>query len=83
MNRIPALATIALLSSILTPVVVSATGSSQTTAAPEAQARIETAATTSAEAGADAACTRRVKVVYAGYGEGKGAPCAVTAVIRR
>ena len=83
MNRIPALVTIALLSSILTPVVVSATGNSQTTPA-AAQVRVETvAASTSGGTDAEVACARRVKVVYAGYGEGKGVPCAATAEIRR
>ncbi len=84
MTRVPTIATIAILSSILTPVVVSATGLTQKPAqAEQQQAKVETAAATSAPAAGEPTCTRRVKVVYAGYGEGQRAACTVTADARR
>jgi hypothetical protein len=84
MTRTTTIVTLAILSSILTPVVVSATGTTQKAATPEPQARIETAAaTTPAPAAETPACTRRVKVVYAGYGEAHAAACAATADTRR
>ena len=82
MTRTSTLVTPAILSSVLPPVVVKATGTADTPAAP--QARVETAAATApAPTAQDTACTRRAKVVYAGYGEANAAACAATAEIRR
>lgn len=80
MNRTAALVTIALLSSIATPMVVGATGTA--TKAPEAavivQAKADVMAAVTAPSG-DPACARKVKVVYAGYSnEGNSVPCAVS-----
>jgi hypothetical protein len=74
MNR-TALLTITLLSSLATPFVVQA----MTPAPREAQATTQPAvvkavATEPAKTVAPA-CMRKVKVVYAGYGEGAGRPC--------
>ncbi len=82
MTRASTLVTLAILSSVLAPVVVKATGVNE---APAVQgAKVETAAVTTPAGGAEApACTRRVKVVYAGYGEAHAAACAVTADVRR
>jgi hypothetical protein len=83
MTRTPTIVTLALLSSLLTPVVVKATGIAETTA-PAQQAKVEMAAvTTSAPVAAEPSCTRKVKVVYAGYGEAHAAACANTADLRR
>jgi hypothetical protein len=77
MTRTPTIVTLALLSSLLTPVVVKATGIAETTA-PAQQAKVEMAAvTTSTPTAAEPACTRKVKVVYAGYGEAQATPCTV------
>ena len=82
MTRASTLVTLAILSSVLAPVVVKATGVNETPAVREA--KVETAAvTTVAGATLEPACTRRVKVVYAGYGEAHAAACAVTADVRR
>ena len=74
MNRTAALLTIALLSSLATPLVVQAT-----TPAPRdpiaAPAVVQTAAIETAPAVAEPACVRKVKVVYAGYGEGAARGC--------
>jgi hypothetical protein len=84
MIRTSTIATLAVLSSILTPVVVKATDGAQSRSAPVQQAKVETAAmTTPASSAQEPACTRKVKVVYAGYGEGRGAACAATADMRR
>ncbi len=84
MTRSTTIVTLALLSSILTPVVVNATGSTQKSATPEPQAKIEQASIAApAPTAQDTPCARRVKVVYAGYGEAKNAPCTVTADVRR
>jgi hypothetical protein len=81
MNRLSTVLILTGLASVLTPVVVSATGI--TPSKPVAQAESKGEAT-SAQARADGpACARRVKVVYAGYGEGRGASCTVTAEIQR
>ncbi len=86
MNRTTTILVLALVSSLLTPVVVSATGTNQKQAASVEQAKVETAAVTTTASTSKAAeepgC-RRVKVVYAGYGEAKNTPCAVTADVRR
>jgi hypothetical protein len=75
MNRTAALLTIALLSSLATPLVVQAT-----TPAPRepvaAPAAVQAAAVETLPA-AEPACVRKVKVVYAGYGEGAARPCAM------
>ena len=78
MTRTSALIALAAASALLTPVVVHATG-----AAPKAQASIEKAAPVAAAALAAApestatACARKVKIVYAGYGNMHEAACAV------
>ena len=78
MTRTSALIALAAASALLTPVVVHATGT-----APKAQASIEKAAPVAAAALAAApestatACARKVKVVYAGYGNMHEAACAV------
>jgi len=73
MNRTAALLTITLLSSLATPIVVQAT-----TPAPRepaaAPATVQTAAAEIPKA-AEPACARKVKVVYAGYGEGGTGAC--------
>ena len=78
MRRVPTVLILTIVSSVLAPVVVSATGAAQDKAAATVQP--DRPATTAVHTGngAEAACTRRVKVVYAGYGEGQGAPCTVT-----
>ncbi len=82
MTRTSTIVTLAILSSVLTPVVVKATGMNETPAAQ--QAKVEKAAVaTPAGAAQEPACARRVKVVYAGYGEAQAAACAATAEIRR
>ena len=60
------LVAISLISAIATPVVVNATTM-------KANAEV-TAATVREKA---PACPRMIRVVYAGYGEGQGAPCSV------
>ncbi|HKG76267.1 MAG TPA: hypothetical protein VKA90_01995 [Beijerinckiaceae bacterium] len=73
MTRTSALIALAAASALLTPVVVHATG-----AAPKAQASIEKAAPVAAAPESTAtACARKVKVVYAGYGNMHEAACAV------
>jgi len=78
MNRTAALLTIALLSSLATPLVVQATTPTprEPIAAPAA---VQTAAVETMPAVAEPACARKVKVVYRGYGEGAASPCAVEA----
>jgi hypothetical protein len=85
-TRTSTIVTLALLSSILTPVVVMATSAGpETSAATAPQAKVEMAAvtTTPAQAAEAPACTRRVKVVYAGYGEAQGNACPASAELRR
>ena len=77
MTRTSTIVTLAILSSVLTPVVVKATSPE----APAPQAKVEAAAVTT-DSAAPSSCGRKVKVVYAGYGEGQGA-CATTAELRR
>jgi hypothetical protein len=77
MNRTAALLTIALLSSLATPLVVQATTPvpREPVAAPVAvQASVQTASAETLPA-AEPACVRKVKVVYAGYGEGAARGC--------
>ncbi len=68
-NRPGTFVTIALISALATPVVVNAT-------TPKANA-VVTAAAVAAPKQEAPACTRMIRVVYAGYGEGQGAPCSV------
>ena len=84
MNRTAALLTIALLSSLATPLVVQATTPAprERVAAPIAvqasvQASVQTAAAVETLPAAEPSCVRKVKVVYAGYGEGAARPCAM------
>lgn len=68
-----ALLAISLLSSLATPFVVQAmTPAAREAAAP---APIVTAAAAEPAKAAEPACPRKVKVVYAGYGEGAGRAC--------
>ena len=71
MNR-TALLTIILLSSLATPFVV------QAMTPPHAATEAAVAAVAAGEPGkaAEPSCQRKVKVVYAGYGEGAGRACA-------
>ena len=81
MNRLSTVLILTGLASVLTPVVVSATGITPSQPAAQVESKAEAAP---AQARAEEpACTRRVKVVYAGYGEGRGATCAVTAEAQR
>ena len=68
MNRTGTLVAITLISALATPVVVNAT-------TPKANA-VVTAAVAAPKEEAPA-CPRMIRVVYAGYGEGQGAPCSV------
>ena len=68
MTRTGTLVTITLISALATPVVVNAT-------TPKVNA-VVTAAAVAAPKQEAPACTR-IRVVYAGYGEGQGAPCSV------
>ncbi|CAA9345002.1 MAG: hypothetical protein AVDCRST_MAG90-2145 [uncultured Microvirga sp.] len=81
MNR-TGLATIALLSTLATPLVVNATGR---TAAPETTvALVAPAATTPIDAPAAAPATcRQVKVVYPGYGLPSGATTCAAPLAQR
>jgi hypothetical protein len=82
MTRTTTIVTLALLSSVLTPVVVKATGTESS--APAQQAKVEVVAvTTPAPAASEPSCARKVKVVYAGYGEAHAATCDTTADLRR
>ena len=81
MNRTAALLTIALLSSLATPLVVQATTPAPAPAragARPVQASVQAAPVETLPAAA-APCARKVKVVYAGYGEGAARPCALEA----
>ncbi len=71
MNR-TTLVVITLLSALATPVVVHATGLSKTEAS-------VVAASTAARQAEEPACVRRIRVIYAGYGEAKATPCASVA----
>jgi hypothetical protein len=79
MTRTSAVVTIAILSSILTPVVVKATGTTSEQSAAVQQATVET--TTPARS-SEPACTRTVKVVYGGFSEAHAAACAASASLR-
>jgi hypothetical protein len=68
MTRTATLVAITLISALATPVVVNAT-----TLKPKA----DVAAAAVAAPKEAAACSRTIKVIYAGYGEGQGAPCTV------
>jgi hypothetical protein len=70
MNR-TALLTITLLSSLATPFVVQAT----TPLTREAQPVPATATTPAPVANTELSCARKVKVIYAGYGEGAAGAC--------
>jgi hypothetical protein len=77
MNR-KALVTIALLSSLATPLVVQAMTPAPR---PPAQAPVPAPASVVKAVAiepptAEPSCARKVKIVYAGYGEGAGRPCA-------
>ena len=69
MTRTVTLVAITLVSAIATPVVVNATGS-------KADGAVITAAVAAPKA-AEPTCVRRIKVVYAGYGEALAMPCTV------
>jgi hypothetical protein len=94
MTRTSTVLILALMSSILTPVVVSATGAqADKPAAPvqqiaqvqlaQAETAVPSVATAVVAAPETPTCTRRIKVVYAGYGEARADACAVAADTRR
>ena len=66
MNRTATLVAITLISAFTTPVVVNATASKADVAVATPQA-------------AERTCARRIKVVYAGYGEAQATPCTILA----
>ena len=68
MTRTVTLVAITLISAVATPVVVNAT-------TPKPKAVVAAAAEAAPQEAA--ACSRPVRVVYAGYGEGQGAACPV------
>jgi hypothetical protein len=72
MTRTGTLVAITLISALATPVVVNAT-------TPKANAVVTAAAVAAVAAPKEEApaCSRMIRVVYAGYGEGQGAPCSV------
>jgi hypothetical protein len=70
MNR-TTLVAITLVSALATPVVVNATGLAKADA-------IVTTASVSPVRAEEPACVRRIKIVYAGYGEARATPCIVT-----
>ena len=69
MNCTGSLVAISLISALATPVVVNAT-------TPKVNAVVAAAAVAAPKQEAPA-CTRTIRVVYAGYGEDQGAPCSV------
>ncbi len=66
LNRTATLVAITLISALTTPVVVNATASKADVAVAAPQA-------------AEPTCARRIKVVYAGYGEAQATPCTILA----
>ena|SRR5215207_4064533 len=66
LNRTATLVAITLISALTTPVVVNATASKAPVAVTTPQA-------------AEPTCARRIKVVYAGYGEARATPCTILA----
>jgi len=66
LNRTATLVAITLISAVTTPVVVNATASKAGVAVATPQA-------------AERTCPRRIKVVYAGYGEAQATPCTILA----
>src|SRR5829696_602357 len=66
LNRTATLVAITLISALTTPVVVNATASKAGVAVTTPQA-------------AEPTCARRIKVVYAGYGEAQATPCTILA----
>jgi hypothetical protein len=74
MNR-TALLTITLLSALATPFVVQAMTPAREADKASAQPAIVKAAATEPAKAAEPACLRKVKVIYAGYGEGAGRSC--------
>jgi hypothetical protein len=72
MGRTVTFAVITLVSALATPVVVNAM-------TPKPRAAVAPATTAAPKAAAEPTCTRQVRVVYAGYGEGQGTPCIASA----
>ena len=66
LNRTATLVAITLISAVTTPVVVNATASKAGVAVATPRA-------------AELTCARRIKVVYAGYGEARATPCTILA----
>ena len=66
LNHTATLVAITLISAVTTPVVVNATASKADVAVAAPQA-------------AEPTCARRIKVVYAGYGEAQATPCTILA----
>lgn len=86
MTRATTFAALALASAVLTPVVVVGAG---TASAPAPAANAVANAAPMAQAAAapasslEATCPRRVKVIYAGYGEGQNPRCAAPVEAKR
>lgn len=77
MTRTSAIIALAAASALLTPVVVHATGTAPKAPAPVMRAApVAAAATTPAAESAPVSCARKVKVVYAGYGDAHATACA-------
>ena len=84
MTRNSTIAALALISLLATPVVVGATGGAASPSIadrsePVVQAQTTTVAVATAvdAAPASGTCARKIKVIYAGYGEGNQPGCAV------
>jgi len=80
MTRNSMIAALALISVLATPVVVGATGDTASALAPDRnEPAVQAQATTIAAVSAPAneTCARKIKVIYAGYGEGNQQGCAV------
>jgi hypothetical protein len=75
MTRTSTLIALAAASALLTPVVVHATGAAPKAPVEKVASAAAPVAASMAES-APAACARKVKVVYAGYGETHAMACA-------
>jgi hypothetical protein len=70
MTRTATLVAITLISALATPVMVSAT---------TAKAPVAITVSAATPQATEPTCARTIRVVYAGYGEAKAAPCTVLA----
>ena len=83
MTRTATIVTFAVLVSILTPAIASAAGATDKAPAMDREAKVETTGSITSAPAEEPACGRRIKVVYAGYGEAKNTPCTAAADVRR